>query len=323
MALLTRVLVTVLSGIFAAGCYDLQDRLFTSGVHGAPVLPAASPIGHNGPVLRFIAVGDVGTGASGQRAVADAMALTADRDSMAFVLLLGDNFYESGVSSVVDPQWNTKFEEVYHHPSLQIPFLAVLGNHDHRTDPDAQVEYTTHSARWTMPARYYSRSFTIDDSTTLELFCLDTRPMAYLDEEEPGNGWKTQLHWLDSVLVVSQATWKIVAGHHPLYSNGNHGGNAVLVSLLEPLFVRHGVDAYVAGHDHDLQLLKPVHGVHHIVSGAGGKHRDTHWRENTLFAATNYGYAVVGVSSESLEVEFYDRMGTLQFSSVIAGRGES
>lgn len=314
MAFLRRVYFIVVCVLITAGCYDLRDRLFTSSVHGAPSLPPPVSVAYTGPTLRFIAVGDVGTGASGQQAVADAMALTAARDSVTFVLFLGDNFYESGVSSVSDPQWKTKFEDVYHHPSLQVPFLAVLGNHDHRSDPDAQVAYTAHSERWTMPARFYSRSFTIDDSTTLDLFCLDTTPLTALEEGETS----AQVRWLDSALTHSRATWKIAAGHHPLYSNGSHENSAILQSLLEPVFARHGVVAYLAGHDHDLQLLKPVRGVHHVVSGAGGKHRDTYWRDNTLYAATNYGYAVLGVSSQLLGIEFYDKAGILQFSSVIA-----
>ena len=46
-----------------------------------------------------------------------------------FVVLLGDNFYEDGVASVDDPQWQTKFEDPY--ANIDLPFYAVLGNHDH------------------------------------------------------------------------------------------------------------------------------------------------------------------------------------------------
>lgn len=311
-----------LAGLIVAGCYDLRDWFWTSTVHGAKTLPSPQPVSYASPVLRFIAVGDVGTGASGQRAVAESMAKTAEGDSIAFVLFLGDNFYESGVRSVSDPQWTEKFEAMYDFPSLQIPFLAVLGNHDYRSNPQAQVEYTGISTRWTMPARFFSQHFSIDDSTTMELFCLDTHPMAYLTMNQIAAGedssmYRPQLRWLEDVLSSSTATWKLAAGHHPLYSNGEHGDNPQLASLLEPLFTRYGVDAYLAGHDHDLQLLRPVQGVYYLISGAGGKHRDTEWKENTIFAATNLGYAVLGVSPSALGIEFFDKTGALQFSHVV------
>ncbi|MBL9107498.1 MAG: metallophosphoesterase [Myxococcales bacterium] len=48
-----------------------------------------------------------------------------------FGILLGDNFYVSGVSGVSgvdDPQWQDKFELPY--SDLTFPIYAVLGNHD-------------------------------------------------------------------------------------------------------------------------------------------------------------------------------------------------
>ena len=43
--------------------------------------------------------------------------------------LLGDNIYDSGVTSVTDPQWQTKFEIPY--MGVNLPFYVVLGNHDY------------------------------------------------------------------------------------------------------------------------------------------------------------------------------------------------
>ena len=42
----------------------------------------------------------------------------------------GDNFYESGVDSISDDKWQTTFEAIYDAPALQVPWYAVLGNHD-------------------------------------------------------------------------------------------------------------------------------------------------------------------------------------------------
>jgi len=68
------------------------------------------------PYLNFFAVGDFGTGKSGQKLVAEAMATHASQDSLDFVIGLGDNFYGCGVKGLQDPQWKTKFEDVYANP---------------------------------------------------------------------------------------------------------------------------------------------------------------------------------------------------------------
>ena len=53
---------------------------------------------------RFIAMGDWGTGRPGQHKVAAAMAERAKKDKVDFLLTVGDNFYEDGVTSADDPQ---------------------------------------------------------------------------------------------------------------------------------------------------------------------------------------------------------------------------
>ncbi len=65
--------------------------------------------------------------------------------------------------------------------------------------------------------------------------------------------------------------------------------------LLDATVCKHGVDLFIAGHDHDLEWLKPVQTcgkTHFIVSGAaegprpfrpGGKQNETYWqRDDTL-----------------------------------------
>jgi len=325
----SRVIIfsSVVITFVALACNDtggwFRSTFIDSKVHDAKPVPAFSRAGRQPgiPSLGFIAVGDAGTGGHGQRLVAESMAQKASTDSTSFVLLLGDNIYESGVSSVKDPQWPEKFETVYDFPSLQIPFIAVLGNHDYYLNPQAQVEYTEVSDRWYMPSRYYTTSFRIDDSAEVQLFCLDTKPLAYGKKQADRQlESESQIQWLEVELSASKARWRIVAGHHTIYSNGEHGDNPHLASILEPLFVRHNVDMYLAGHDHDLQILQPVKGVHYIVSGGGGKHRNTRWRENTIFAATNLGFTWISISFDDALVQFFDAAGTLQYAHVIGKR---
>lgn len=272
--------------------------------------------------LQFKAVGDCGTGAGGQRDVAISMAKKAAEDSISFVLDLGDNFYESGVTSVNDEQWQTAFVQMYDQPSLNVPFYAVLGNHDYRTNPQAQVEYTKLSTRWKMPERYFSVIKNIDDSTEVEIYCLDTNPLASLSLSEAKALSDTgvemrQIHWLEQQLAQSKARWKIAIGHHTIFSGGEHGDNESLQYLLEPLFEKDHVDFYICGHDHNQELVKPINGVTYIVSGAGGKHRDVRWRENTIYAGTNLGFTFYRLSRNDALIEFLTRSGTIDFAYAV------
>lgn len=40
---------------------------------------------------------------------------------------------------------------------------------------------------------------------------------------------------------------QLVVGHHPSYSNGEHGSNLDIIANLEPLLWKYGVAAYFCG----------------------------------------------------------------------------
>src|SRR5262249_54738469 len=160
-----------------------------------------------------------------QRAVAAQMAATASSMRAAFIISTGDNFYPNGVTSDSDAQWKKTYEDVYTAPALQVPWYVALGNHDYRGDPDAEAAYSARSRRWEMPARYYTSTIAVDDTTKAEFFVLDTSPFVEKYKTEASYAGQVgpvatapQLHWLDSALRVSKAQWKIGVGHHTIYS---------------------------------------------------------------------------------------------------------
>jgi tartrate-resistant acid phosphatase type 5 len=252
-------------------------------------------------IVRFIAVGDTGTGEDGQYQVAKAIEGVCASRGCDFAIGLGDNIYESGVDSVDDDQFSNKFEKPY--KDLDFPFYMTLGNHDNsyfggegirNKKGEFQVDYHykegRESDKWKMPARYYHFSAPLSDSEPLiDFFSLDSNPLASipdLDTQYAQISYKEkQATWFQETIQSSLGPWKIAFAHHPYLSNGSHGNAGMYDSI--PLHgkiyqdfieeeVCNRVDVIITGHDHDMQWLQPVEScgkTFHMVSGAGAKTR--------------------------------------------------
>lgn len=249
------------------------------------------------------------------------MATAAEAAGSRFVISAGDNFYESGVQSVTDTQWKTSFEDVYTAPSLQTPWYTVLGNHDHRGSAQAQVDYSRVSPRWRMPSRYYAVSGAQHGAPHRDLFFLDTTALVagYGPASPPAlqRAATAQLDWLDAELGRSRAAWKLVVGHHPVHSGGSqHGDTPALLAKVKPLLETHGVQAYLNGHDHDLQHVRRGP-VDYIGTGAGSAVRAVRPIEGTRFCVARPGFALFNLSAETLALEFRDFTGATIYRTAL------
>ena len=65
----------------------------------------------------------------GQLTSAAGMSKVASAINSQFVLALGDNFYDDGVTEEADPRFQETFEDVYTQDSLQNNWYAIAGNH--------------------------------------------------------------------------------------------------------------------------------------------------------------------------------------------------
>ena len=82
--------------------------------------------------LSFIAVGDWGSGTTSQKRTASAMGKWAASHRARFIVSLGDNIYSTGVTSASDPQFNTKWKNIYTQSAIRsLPWYISTGNHDH------------------------------------------------------------------------------------------------------------------------------------------------------------------------------------------------
>jgi len=276
--------------------------------------------------VSFITFGDWGReGKYGQQETADVMGKYAEANNTDFILVLGDNFYPTGVKDVNDPHWKISFEDVYTASSLQIPWFVTLGNHDYGGNVQAQIDYSALSSRWNLPARYYSFEKTIVDGTTALFVVIDSNPFikSYLTLDSNNEELDTasvnelrrqdtrlQLKWLDSVLSSSSAKWKIVAAHHPVYSGGEHGNTPEMIEEIEPILTKYKVNLYLCGHDHDMQHIKmPGSNINYFVAGSGSKLRKTAKTDNSLFASSENGFLNIRIEKDFIEATFIDVTG--------------
>lgn len=246
----------------------------------------------------FLFFGDAGTGLPNQYKVAKSMVSFCEVNPCDFVTLLGDNFYPNGVKSVKDPLWRLAFELPYQ--NFNIPFFSALGNHDYKGDVESQIQYSKKSEIWKMPARYYQ--FSRGD---IDFFVLDTNRF---------DG--KQKSWLKESLNHSQRPWRIVIGHHPIYSYGGHGDTKELKEELLPM-IEGKVDFYLCGHDHNKQVIrKKSSNITYVVSGAGAQIDPLKRNRGALYASASLGFAHLLVSPDTAILKILDENGDTDYSQI-------
>mgnify|MGYP003575232644 CR=1 FL=1 len=223
--------------------------------------------------LTFFVIGDWGRrGNLPQQEVARLMAARFGESGSQFVVSTGDNFYNLGVTSTEDSHWQRSFERVYS-AELRKRWYALLGNHDYGGSIGAQIKMTDLDRGWRMCRRWWDER--LADWPEIHLFFIDTVvwrgvedfPYKWLGSSIPAGDQAVQAEWLDRSLRASNARFKLVFGHHPIYSIGPHGGMMQLKELDDIL--RGGkATAYINGHDHCLYYIEKA-GIHYVCSGAG------------------------------------------------------
>ncbi|HEY4965221.1 MAG TPA: tartrate-resistant acid phosphatase type 5 family protein [Puia sp.] len=278
--------------------------------------------------LRFIVFGDWGrNGEDNQREVAREMGIVAKKFKPEFIVSTGDNIYPNGVRSTRDHNWIASFEDIYTDQSLQTDWWVVLGNHDYRGDPQAEIDYSAVDRRWNMPARYYSKTFFIGEDSTngVLLIFIDTTPFlseSYIGDKHQVRGQDTagQRIWLEKTLAEAPANikWKMVFGHHPIYTGGGRmkaKETVEMKNLFKPIFEKYHVNAYICGHDHNLQYIKPPGFTHYFVSGAGAELSNTVVHpEGGVYARAINGFMNFSVYGEEMQVHLISLTGEKLFS---------
>ena len=315
---------------FIASSQYLQAQVL---VRDSTALPKAdAKLIRRDRALHFIAMGDWGrNGADHQREVAQQMGKTAKEIGSMFTIATGDNFYPSGVISEWDPLWKYSFEDIYTDFHLQWDWYPVLGNHDYKSNPDAQVKYSSISRRWKMPARYYTKTIAINGDTTQQvlLVFIDTNPLIpefYRNTEYgpnvKGQDTTKQKRWMEKLLSNTSPNikWKIVVGHHPMYTGGSRTegyDTKAIRNTLQPMFDKYKVDVYLGGHEHSLQHMLSAGNTHHIISGAASEKTAARLIPNGLFAASEYGFFVFSITGNELLMQSVNDAGKIIYTHTI------
>ncbi|MDQ3802741.1 MAG: metallophosphoesterase [Acidobacteriota bacterium] len=278
---------------------DNGNARAASPAAAAPAFPLTLP--NKKDSVRFLVIGDTGTGSRQQKEVADVMLRYRAAFPYEFVLMLGDNMY--GGEKPAD--FRRKFEDIYR-PLLdqKVTFYATLGNHD-----ESNQRFYDH---FNMKGEEYFRF----KKGNVAFYSLNSN---YMD--------KRQVKWLEEQLAKDTSEWKVAFFHHPPYSSGKaHGSSTGLREVVEPIFLRYGVNVVLAGHEHFYERLKPQKGIYYFISGAGGKLRKGDVKKNSPLTARAFdrdmSFMLVEVADEHLHFQVISRTGETVDSGVLLNQRE-
>jgi predicted phosphodiesterase len=237
--------------------------------------------------VKFGVIGDNGTGEREQYEIGEQLTKIQTTFPFDFVIMLGDNLYGSQ-----NPRdFVKKFEDPYKALlARDVKFYAALGNHDNQEN------------RFYKPWNMNGERFYTFKKDRVRFFVLDTD---YLDQP--------QRQWIERQLRESTDDWKIAYFHHPLYSSAAaHGSQTDLKLILEPLFVKYGVNVVFTGHDHVYERIKPQQGIYYFVEGSSGKLRPGDLRKTGLTEVGNdrdQSFMIVEVDDNELHFQAITRTG--------------
>jgi hypothetical protein len=252
--------------------------------------------------VKFAVIGDTGTGDANQYRLAAKLAEFRKLFPFEFVPMLGDNTYGGETARDFERRFETPYKPLL---DAGVKFYAALGNHD---TPNQRLYKPFNMGG----QRFYSYK----PKNGVRFFALDS---TYLSPE--------QLEWLQKELAASGSEWKIAYFHHPLYSSGGrHGSDRALRDQLEPIFVKHGMDVVLQGHDHFYERLKPQQGIHYFVVGGSAKLRYGDIETSPLTAKgfdTGYSFMLVEIAGDEMHFQTVSDLGNTVDSGVIRRRPSS
>lgn len=246
--------------------------------------------------VRFAAIGDMGTGKPPQYEIAQQMVKARQTFPFEFVIMLGDNIYGGSKPADFDRKFAVPYKPLI---DAGVKFYASLGNHDNTNE------------RFYKPFNMNGESYYTYKKGNVRFFVLNSN---YMDPK--------QRAWLETQLKdAGKGDWKICYFHHPLYSSAKFHGPALdLRQLLEPLFIKYGVDVVLSGHDHVYERVHPQHGIYYFTEGASGSLRAGNLGRSTITDKgfdSDRSFMLIEIAGEEMYFQTISRTGAIVDSGVI------
>lgn len=282
--------------------------------NGEPLPPQSS--------YNFFIISDIGqTQNFGNDSIAVILNKLAPVLKPRFIISSGDFFHNAGVKSTSDSLWDLTNSKIFASPFMKIDVYPVNGNHEYIGNPQATVDYSNINQHWKMEALNYTFVKKIDSIHAVRFIMVDTAPFVEKYQRDPKyhrvklQNWKKTTQWLDSVLQTSKEEWKVVVGHHPIYTSDFGQGNTYeLIRYVDPLLKKYKVDMYFSGHIHKFEHVRRD-GMDYFSTANGGSvpRIATPW-PNTVFVKKTLGFTVCTVSKDKFSVYFVDKSGKVVYT---------
>lgn len=343
--------IILLCVLFLASCATYKPQYKTTAIVNS--YPKDKQIEHT-----FYLIGDAGNSALGKSSKAlkafKKELATASKNSTA--LFLGDNVYEKGIPK----KSSEEYKLAKHRIDIQIEAVKdfkgqpifIAGNHDWYSGlkgVERQEKIVTKAlGKDSFLPKAGCPIDKVHISDDIELIIIDSHWYVTNWNKHPKMNdncdIKTRNDFFNefsSLIKKARNKTTIVAVHHPLFTNGAHGGQFSFADHMKPLpvlgtlkniirttsgvsnadlqnkrfieFKQRLVTAaqenknviLVSGHEHNLQYIIQDN-LHQIISGAGSKTKAVRNRGNGLFGYATAGYAKMDVFKDgSSHVSFY------------------
>ncbi|WP_294853033.1 S-layer homology domain-containing protein [uncultured Oscillibacter sp.] len=279
------------------------------------------------PSFSFLYMGDVqtGTGEDGKwKSLLETAAL--DNSGLAFGVLGGD-IVDSGISA---DQWKRVLGSATGVFS-QIPMMTTNGNHESNFPGGKPELYLDLMALPQNGPEGFAEEFYSYDYGNCHMLVLNS--WVFSGEQGLSSAdYQRMNRWIADDLRASDAVWKVVVMHHPVYSLASDKVAAAVKRSWEPLFEANGVSLVLCGHQHVYSRSYPMadgridftDGITYVMGNASQKFYST--ADETYQAKTVYNtstYQVVRVDGNSLTVQSYDGAGNLlDFTALLPRDGQ-
>ena len=311
---LTNTHVVQLTGLLADTTYHYRvvnaagAETIGSPVHAFKTLKAAGDV-------RFLVVGDTGSGQVPQYEVAEAMAARGGD----LLLHAGDLVYPLLLSAQID----AKLFSVYGGQMASQPWFFAIGNHDLYAGESNYLDALYLPTNdYSGTEHYYSFDHGDVHFTVLMVPYLSQYKLTFDSD---------QYRWLTNDLARTTKPWKVLLHHVPMQTSATHRmddynlngqrDSEEIREVLLPIAVQYGVQVAFAGHDHVFEKFAPTNGLHTITTGGGGvglyalTERDA---ASSQFWMRHH-FTEVTVTGDRMKIAAIDRSG-VEFDSLTIAR---